>query len=691
MVFYFFSRSAYYNSMAKSFLTFFLIVFFIFITPLVCFSQSTKKKVGVSEFFGTGMNTDEMIDKLVEVESQKGEKYQQEISNQTIRKAILNFVEYNLRELRDTAKSIYDYRSPFQSRIGLSSDESIVQILPNRGADIGENEIRVEKIAKSDVFVSDILPIGTELRPFKITISVFDKQVNVEFQGGKLQDLAKVINEKAKDIVSAFVIKVDNDNEVLRIEGKKTGKNGKVFITGELSELVRIGLLTREKAITQEVKELDILRLFTTSPSLTLKDREEFSRDMKYSVSKDTILEISNSFVFQPIPKPKEVDIRLMESVKVSNVEVKGGTPITTFDIFKEYITNDNLFVILHFSDGTKLDLRFDSYVSSINLSVYQGKEVEKVTLRNGNDFARVNFYRLLLRDKLEDKKILSEYEPKNYITRAENAVLYLDGVRIEREDNDIKDVINGIIRINGEDKNRVVKTKVDYDYKIITNTISNLIEKYNNIMMYLSKITKPIVDRRQLYEKPDEEKEEGAFATDMEMNRLKDRLRMFAMQPYQTRNTNIKLLYHIGIYTKDISTKLDFGSDLWEYVRKGILTFDVEKFNMKIAEDIMAVNDVFGYDTNGDKIVDAGFAYNLVAMSDEYTKVGGILANKKKQIDNVIKSNREMYAKFQDKLEDYRVSLEKKFGKLQQVLRESKSKQDWFNNQVKAMEGDRK
>lgn len=677
-------------SVAKKLLLFAIgAVFLLFVYD--GYSQSSKKKFGIDKLTGSGINTEEIVEKLVEAESSKGEKYQQEISNQTIRKAIINFVELNLRELRDIAKSLYDYRSPFQNRVGYSSDDSIVQVLPNRGAEVGDMRVRVERMAKPDVFISDPLPLDTELKPFRIKISLLDKEVEIDFGGGKLRDLAKLINEKASQIVSASVIKVDANNEVLRIEGKKTGKSAKVVIDGDLSELVRIGLLTRDKVITSPPNELNILSQFTSLPSLTLKDKEEVTRDIRYVVSKNTVLEVSNLFTQQPIPKPKELEIRVMESVKVSNVEVKGGTPITTFDILKEYTTNDFVFIVIHFVDGTKYELRIlPSETSKVaTLSMFEGKEVEKFVLRNNNDLSRMTFYRIVIRDKVEEVKRLSEYEPKNYISRAENAIVYVNGVRIEREENDLKDIINGTLRIVGENPSKEVATKVDYDYKSITNSISNLIEKYNDVMIYLSKITKPMVDRRQLYEKPDEEKEEGSFATDMEFIRLRDKLRMFAMQPYQTRQTNIRLLYHIGIYTKNISTKLDFESDLWEYVRKGILTIDNDKLVSVIIENMVAVSDIFGYDTNGDKVVDAGFAYNISLICDEYTRAGGVIANKKKQIDNIIKSNKDLYAKFQDRLEDYRVSLERKFGKLQQVLRESKSKQDWFNSQVKVLSGE--
>lgn len=667
-----------------------LIFLMIFLPFQGSYSQSSKKKVGVSEFFGTGLNTDDIVDKLVEVEGKKGEKYQQEISNQIIRKAIINFVEVNLRELRDLAKSMYDYRSPFNNRVGFSSDESIVKIIPNRGASVGEMRIRVEKMAKPDSFISDPLPIGTEIKPFKFVITMNEKSFEIDFKGGKLQDLVNQINDIAKDIVIASVVRIDKETEVLKIEGRKTGRDAKIFITGDVSEFEKIGLLTREKRIEKDSKELDVLSLFTTGVNLVLKERDEVSRDLSFLITSKTVIDISNSISFLPLPKVKDVDIRLMESVRVSNIEVKGGSPITTFDIFKEYITNDFKFIVLTLSDGNV----FEVFISPsqpflrVSLSQFEGREIVKVVLRNGNDSVRIVFNRIFIYDKIDEIRRLSEYEPKNYISRAENAVIFVDGVRIERESNDITDVINGTIKVLGEDQRKEVRTRIDYDYVAITNSISNFIEKYNDVMIYLSKITKPIVDRRQLYEKPDEEKEEGSFSTDIEFTRLKDRLRMFAMQPYQTRSTNVRLLYHIGIYTKNINTKLDFESDLWEYVRRGILTIDSEILLNKISENIFVVADIFGYDTNNDKIVDTGFAYNVANICDEYIKVNGIIANKRKQIDNVIKSNKEMYAKFQDRLEDYRISLERKFGKLQQVLKESKSKQDWFNNQMKAISG---
>lgn len=668
-------------------------LFILFVLSYDGFSKVTntqyqsKKKIGISKFLDTGVNTEEIVDKLVEVESEKGEKYQKEVSNQIIRKAIINFLEHNLRELRDLAKSMYDYRSPFQSRVGVSQDESVVRILPNRGAEVGEIRVKVDKVAKPDVFISDPVPVGYELKPFKVTISLGDRSFEIDFKGGKLQDLAKKINEVAKEIVSASVIRLDDATEVLRIEGKKTGKRAKVAITGEVEELVKIGLLTKERTVHIERRELDVLKLFTPYGSFTVKEREEFSREVSYRVGKNTVLEVSNAMVFQQPPRPREVDIRVMEGVKVSNVEVRGGTPITTFDIFMEYVSNDLSFIVILFGDGTKREIAIakDQRDLKVNLSFADGKDIERITLRNGNDLVRITFYRILLHDRLEERERIAEYEPKNYISRAENAVIHIGGVRIERESNDITDVINGTIKLIGESQ-REVSLRVEYDFTAITNSISNLVGKYNDVMIYLAKITKPVVDRRQLCEKPDEEKEEGAFATDMDLTRLKDKLRMYAMQPYQTRSTNIRLLYHIGVYTKDVSTKLDFESDLWEYVRRGVLSINSDRLLAAISENFFAVSDIFGYDTNGDKVADSGFSHSVSTLCDEYVRPGGVFANKKKQIDNSIKANKEMYAKFQEHLEEYRASLERKFGKLQQVLRDSKSKQEWFKNQMKVI-----
>jgi hypothetical protein len=94
--------------------------------------------------------------------------------------------------------------------------------------------IRVEKMAKPDTFISEPLPISTKLNPFKFTITVGTNSYEIDFGGGTLYDLAKTINNVAGSAVSASVVKVDKDNEVIRISSKKTGKSNRIFIrTGE--------------------------------------------------------------------------------------------------------------------------------------------------------------------------------------------------------------------------------------------------------------------------------------------------------------------------------------------------------------------------------------------------------------------------------------------------------------------------
>ncbi len=653
---------------------------------LEALSQTTtqKKKIGVSKFFGTDINSDEIVEKLVEVEAEKGEKYMKEVSNETIKKAIILFLNRNLKDLSDIAKSIYDYRSPFGSRVGISSDEGIMVIEPNRGAEISEYRIVVEKIAKPDSFISDPVPRDTSIGPIKFRISVGDKSYELDFNGGSMEDLAKYISDSV-DLVDAKVINVDNERIVLKIEGKKTGNRMKIMVDGEISELLRIGLLKKNQPVTQ--KSINVLNLFGIG-DFTVGPREIFSREVKFAISGDTYLEISGRTLFMDVPKPKDVEIRVMDPVKVSNVIVRGGSLIGSLEIFKTYISNDFEFVVIEFTDGSKTNIAFEGGETSIRLNNHTNKTIDKIILRNGNDTVKVTFSKIMLIERVEDKSILANYIPKNYISKAENAVVYIDGVRIEREDNEITNIINGKVKLLSENSNKIVTAKVDYDYKLITNSISNLVEKYNDIMMYLSKLTKPIVDNRMLVDKPDEEKEEGAFATDMDFIRLKDKLRTFAMQPYQTRSTNIKLLYHVGIYTKKIETKLDLQSDMWEYVRRGILEFDTEKFVSAVNENIDAVRDIFAYDKDKNKIVDSGFAFEIANILDNYTSVSGIISLKMKQIDNRIKSNKEQYAKFQEHLEKYRASLEDKFGRMQQILRESKSKQEWMKNQMKAISG---
>jgi flagellar hook-associated protein 2 len=77
-------------------------------------------------------------------------------------------------------------------------------------------------------------------------------------------------------------------------------------------------------------------------------------------------------------------------------------------------------------------------------------------------------------------------------------------------------------------------------------------------------------------------------------------------------------------------------------------------------------VQQVFGYDTNGDLIVDSGVAYAFESISKPYTETGGLISIKIATIDSRIKQDDRRIASLTKQLADKEVSLKKQYSQME-------------------------
>lgn len=194
------------------------------------------------------------------------------------------------------------------------------------------------------------------------------------------------------------------------------------------------------------------------------------------------------------------------------------------------------------------------------------------ITFKDGKNILQSNFGWNVNDGKLEDTK--NEY----HLKKAQDAEFTLDGVKMYRSTNEIKDIGAGLTL------NLLKAGEINFDIKQdsegLTSTMEELVEKYNELVNYLNDVT--------AYDS--ETKVSGDLADVIEVKSLRSSINkiLFTSQSVEGTTTDDK-----GNKTKTnvLVSVLDFGLSLNDTSKSNssqlaLLKFDSAKFEKKFAED---------------------------------------------------------------------------------------------------------
>ena len=101
-------------------------------------------------------------------------------------------------------------------------------------------------------------------------------------------------------------------------------------------------------------------------------------------------------------------------------------------------------------------------------------------------------------------------------------------------------------------------------------------------------------------------------------------------------------------------------------------------------------IKGIFGYDTDGDMIIDSGIAYKLDKQIGAYTQIGGILALKTSSLDSKIKNSESKIARLEDQLNEKEANYRNQFSSMQGTLNSLESQQNSISNFTKQQQNNR-
>ena len=658
----------------------------------------------------SGIDTDGIIEKLVNVESRPLKKLEEEKNLSKRKKDALGVLSKSLNKLNDAAKDLYGFRAAYDEKKATSSDTEVLEAIATRNAEKGLKKIVVERTASTNKISTDEIDENKELPAGKIEITVNKEKKSFKFNGGLLKTLRDKIEEAASDLVSTHYIRTTDNNYILTIESKTSGKKGEISINGDIDFLKKITLIKGEK--DQKKDEVNIVfdkRYFTSyigdkkiesqdglitiaedGKSMKLKGLlwQEYVLPAESEIKDDTILEFD--FLYTGLTDDQIEEDKLLpprmetgpdEKINIKGIELHGYNVSRLRKIEKK--------------DKKKT---FDSILGVGAVSVENGKRTEKTYLVDkdskvkqeiplGKDFkgkkiSKLIFYTNEGSTDYKNAKITTplksdgKLEAKNTITPAEDAIIKVDGVEIKRDkNNDLSDVIKGVTLNLKQSSKSPVEITVAPDITKSVEKIRKFVETYNAYidlhreLIKTEKVNKPGEKNRK--------GENGLFVGDMTIIRLENTVRSTVSGAYPNNaETPIKLITQLGVSTGKVNSE-------WDSIKTGKLIIDEVELEKAIRDNPEAVKNFFASDVDGDTRTDSGMAYTLVNNIKPYITFGkNIIASKIELEDNSITMANEKIERKGEHLKVYESKLRSKFSKMEKAMSASKSQKNWLNNQ---------
>ncbi len=640
------------------------------------------------------VDTQKMIDAIMEVERQPLKRLEQDAAAEKARKTAWQGVNRSMSSLRDAARQLYGLSSPFAEKIADSSNAKQLTATASRQAVDETRSIAVNKVATADRFLSRSLPKDYKVAAGDYGFAVGGKEVRLTFKGGSLTEFADAVNRRGGDLLRASVVNDTPDSRVLLLEAKPTGAANRLTFLDQSAALgTTIGLLERTATATREIPltEREILRWTRAlDPSqyklsdgvLTLEPGAEVKLPVQPSLTLNEHMVLELSVSVERLPEateqakaPAGPAIPSTGSVQFGGVTIQAApsqAPAPEAPPQKPPERVDDLQVLFMEGGGKLIELPPLSDTRgftkiSIDIGALAGS-IESLDLRNRNTFRRISVRDVAIVDTTQR----GDYVAVRPLSQAADAELTVDGVPATRPTNSVDDLIPGVTLSLLAPTTEPVTLEVHRNAELIKKQILEYIGAYNRSLTDIDILTRKdeqvIADAQYLTddERKTAEANLGLLSAETTLTRLKSSLQQLMMNPYPTSlGRELTLLAQAGIAT-DLRSP---GSGIDKTRLRGYLEVDDAKLDKAIATTPDALRELFGNDTDGDLVVNAGVGYAMDTMLRPYVQSGGVFATRTVTIDSQIARTNKQIKDLQADLEDKQAELKRKYGLMESAL----------------------
>ena len=669
-------------------------------------------------------NTNDTVEKLMKIERIPLTREQNQLESLKTEKNAWRDINTKLSSLRDNTKTLYSFENPFNSKLTSSTEEYAITAEANRSASLQSFKVDVIQAASSDRFLTDELendfkvPVGT------YTYKVGEKQITFNWKGGTLKDFSNAINKRGNNIIKSSIIGASAGNKSLLIEAVPTGKENRLIFEDDAKTFAfDSGMVDKIKSQTQtfassQTEILPVNKIEYDEPvympplsltntkydeekqTATVEPRGAYQVKVPEKILRDTDLhlqftitqketeditpEINKTLIQPELPDAGTAEyggIIISNNLSDTNLNLPPEPPAP----LEPVKTNSILYAVME--DGSEKEIPYtpaeDEKAAQIDVKLSEYPGLKAIAVRNLNTGTSYEISSFTALDPVKDLG----YGPKHPVSTADDAIIKYEGITITRSSNKIDDVVPEIT-LNIHDKTEKTATiAVKPDTEASKAAIIEFVGKYNQAVAelnILSQNKQEIIDELD-YLSPDEKEAEqkklGLFQSDFSLTNIKSNMSSTLAARYLFSDTaEITMLSQLGIATNAGG----YSGGYSQSKLRGYLEIDEKKLDDAISNHLDDIKMLFGYDSDGDLIVDTGIAYKLDKQISAYTQTGGILAMKTSSLDSKIKSSESKISKLENQMAKKEAELRNKYSQMEGSLNSLEAQQNTISNFTK-------
>ncbi|MDY3722392.1 MAG: flagellar filament capping protein FliD [Treponema sp.] len=669
-------------------------------------------------------NTNDTVEKLMKIERIPLTREQNQLESLKTEKNAWRDINTKLSSLRDNTKTLYSFENPFNSKLTSSTEEYAITAEANRSASLQSFKVDVIQAASSDRFLTDELendfkvPVGT------YTYKVGEKQITFNWKGGTLKDFSNAINKRGNNIIKSSIIGASAGNKSLLIEAVPTGKENRLIFEDDAKTFAfDSGMVDKIKSQTQtfassQTEILPVNKIEYDEPvympplsltntkydeekqTATVEPRGAYQVKVPEKILRDTDLhlqftitqketeditpEINKTLIQPELPDAGTAEyggIIISNNLSDTNLNLPPEPPVP----LEPVKTNSILYAVME--DGSEKEIPYtpaeDGKAAQIDVKLLEYPGLKAIAIRNLNTGTSYEISSFTALDPVKDLG----YGPKHPVSTADDAIIKYEGITITRSSNKIDDVVPEIT-LNIHDKTEKTATiAVKPDTEASKAAIIEFVGKYNQAVAelnILSQNKQEIIDELD-YLSPDEKEAEqkklGLFQSDFSLTNIKSNMSSTLAARYLFSDTaEITMLSQLGIATNAGG----YSGGYSQSKLRGYLEIDEKKLDDAISNHLDDIKMLFGYDSDGDLIVDTGIAYKLDKQISAYTQTGGILAMKTSSLDSKIKSSESKISKLENQMAKKEAELRNKYSQMEGSLNSLEAQQNTISNFTK-------
>ncbi len=631
-----------------------------------------------------------------------------------------------MSSLRESTKTLYSFENPFNNKLASSSDENALTVQAGRDAAYGTVKVDVLRTAKADRFLSAPIDKSSTVPSGTYTFQVGEKTVTFNWKGGKLNDFITSLNKRGSNTIKASLVGVNTEKSSLLIESLKTGsENSLIFRDAALTYALSTNLIEKKKAeVTQfgtDIKE------YTDAPAevflppveqdgmkeisskgITWNEEEErfvlpqrtgFAIKIDEDILKNENQRIEFTFRTEEteditpelnVIRFTRPDIAEAGSVTYEDVTIQNDRTQTTLPPVPENelvpIKGEADFYVLN-KDGKEVQIKTDGLITdtvtgekTVAVPVKDYPDMDSIVIRNRNTGETL----LISSFQAYDEKKNLGYAPVNPVSVAEDAKIKYEGITITRSENKIDDVIPNLTLNLLDETEKTATITIKPDKEAAKDALINFVGNYNQVIAEMNILSdnKPEIvselDYLSREEREEAQKRLGMFQNDFSITNSKTSMRQAVSAIYRwSENATITQLAQIGISSKAAGSAGGYNPSQL----RGYLEIDEKKLDSSLDSSLDEIKNIFGYDSDGDLIIDTGIAYTLDKQLTSWVQSGGIIANKNSQLDTRIKASQGKVQKLENQLAQKEAQLRNKYGQMEGTLNSLNSQSNTISN----------